>query len=416
MRSKLVFVTGLICVLVLLFACLPLESTENEIIIQTSRLGYKTNVDLVYARDGLTGAWNKLTGTSGVYKFKVKNSDGLYSVVAVSKTPNATEVALFNASLSETKNIFLTFNPIESDFATLTINLPSNYSNENMSIFFLYEHSFPTAEDNKVEATLPKGKGDLVIYVGNPWQSPGIKKVAILRDFEFFGDKTIDLSSASFFDPVEVAQFEGIYSNWLVGSVTFAFSEAFWNQGDDESFVTKAYAIPSSLKSSKDLYVFFGQNSNAEDGGPYVYFEYKANYPTSKPFDLNTITLQPLPETPFSTETSQSGNLIIDVAEYDAGLTGMKTVMYELRVIRYKQVTEFGQPVTDVQYDLYLSSKYVDKSNGEYAFPVISDAAFANYLIKDNQKVELSRIITTNGNLKDIFTPYDGLKEIRQPW
>jgi hypothetical protein len=41
-------------------------STAKEVVIQISRHGHFTNAHLVYANDGLTGSWTKLTGANGV--------------------------------------------------------------------------------------------------------------------------------------------------------------------------------------------------------------------------------------------------------------------------------------------------------------------------------------------------------------
>lgn len=87
-----IFVTMLVFVIV---SCIPLGNSEsNQVIVQTNRQGHVTDVDLVYGKDGSTGTWQKLTGTNGIYKFQVKNPDGVYSVAAVNNMDSTAEVLL----------------------------------------------------------------------------------------------------------------------------------------------------------------------------------------------------------------------------------------------------------------------------------------------------------------------------------
>ncbi len=81
MRSILFTVVTTVLAFVI-FSCIPVTPGTNpkEVTIQTSRHGHITNAYVVYAKDGLSGTWIKLTGTNGVYKFTVNDSNGLYSV------------------------------------------------------------------------------------------------------------------------------------------------------------------------------------------------------------------------------------------------------------------------------------------------------------------------------------------------
>jgi len=379
----------------------------NEILIQTSRFGYVTNVDLVYAKDGLSGNWIKLTGTNGVYKFTVNDPDGIYSVAAVSVTENDKQVYFFNAKISEIKNVFLEFlQTKESDFATLTINVPATYNGEQVSVFFLHEHGFPTVEEGKVDVILPKGKADLVFFVGNMWSETGVKKVGMVRNFEMNADKSITLTTADLKEPENANLFEGIFFNWMVGGRTLAFGQGSYSVGEKE-FVPFGYRIPSSLKTNKDFYQFHFSESN------YMYTEYKLEYPSTNPFDKNSINPAAFSETPFSTETV-SGNLKINITPYNPNVSGLTTALYDFSIQRYKELTEWGYPKVDVEYSVLISSGYIEKAGTSYLMPVINDSAFLEYNMKDNQRVTSYRVIALSGKLEDYFTIKDGLKVLEK--
>lgn len=392
-----------------LVGCIPLEPAKiNDILIQTSRFGHVTNVDLVYAKDGLSGNWIKLTGTNGVYKFTVNDPDGIYSVAAVSVTENDKQVYFFNAKMSEIKNVFLEFlQTKESDFATLTINVPATYNGERVSVFFLHEHGFPTVEEGKVDVILPKGKADLVFFVGNMWSETGVKKVGIVRNFEMNADKSITLTTDDLKDPENANLFEGIFFNWMIGGRTLAFAEGAYSDGEDEEFVRFGYKIPSSLKTNKDFYQFHFSESN------YMYTEYNLEYPSTNPFDKNTINPASFSETPLSTETV-SGNLKINLASYNPNVSGLTTVLYEFAINRYKELNVWGYPIVDVRYNVYISSGYLEKAGTSYLMPVINDTDFLEYNIKDNQRTIFYRIVALNGKLEDYFTIKDGLKVLEK--
>ncbi|ABS59931.1 hypothetical protein [Fervidobacterium nodosum] len=400
-------------VITVLVSCIPLTPAENpkEVVIQTSRHGHITNATLVFVRDGLNGTWNKLTGTGGVYKFTVNDPSGLYSVAVAepSDTYSATKVFFIHYKLLETNFVPVDVgNATDEDEATLTINLPSDFAtNTQLGIFFLIEHRFPSIDDvsgNKVAVAehLPKGKGDLVIYYPSLWSEEGVQKVAILRNFELYTDKTINLSTSDFKDSERINRFEDIFLDWLVGGKTAAFGVASHDQD---------HKIPSSLKNDTDLYVF--DYFNWKEG--FTYSEYRKAYPTTTPFATSSITPAELPETLVATEV-MDGTLKATITPYNPGLSGMSDILYLFRVTSYYELSEGGYPNLDTDYYVKISKGYLQAlENDVYTFPVISSTEFQPYNIDLDANIIAGDedVISANMTLKDFFVPKDGLKILK---
>lgn len=410
-RGKFKVVFGVLAIIfavvLVFFSCVPVTppSASKEVVIQTSRHGHITNAHLVYARDGLTGTWTKLTGTNGVYKFTVNDPKGIYSIAVAEPEFGYSEktVYLFHAKLSETNFIPVDVgNPTDEDAATLTINVPAQYSGKQLSVFFSHEHRFPEVEDGKAVAFgLPKAKGDLVIFVGSPWSDEGIEKVAIKRSFMLDSDKSLDITEADLkvIEPLE--PFEGIFTDWLIGGNCYVFG---------------GYKIPTSLKSDKDLYVFSYTDYSVKR---FSYSEYRKDFPTTTPFATSSINPANYPTTPFSTSTT-SNSVKVTVSPYSPGISGIDTILYSFMLYSYTGVNEGGWPNRDVTYVVDLSSGYLaELTNNEYTLPIIGgdfaefDIDLAKSIIVD-EPFYLPNYIASNKTLKDYFIPVDGLKVLEK--
>ncbi|KAF2962352.1 hypothetical protein [Fervidobacterium sp. 2310opik-2] len=400
---------GLVIVVLLLiftiFSCVPNGGTPatNVVTVQTNKHGHLTNIELVYAKDGLNGTWTKLTGSNGIYTFEVKDPDGLYSVVGVDKRYNeASEVIFFNAKLSETNSVFLgPFTATEEDAATITVNLPISYNGKQASVFFLHEHRFPTIESGKLIADgIPKGKADAVIFVGAPWSETGVEKIAIIRNLEVNSDKTVTLNDSDLKDVEPAEVFQDIYLNWIVGGT----SHVFGTRNTNGEF----HKIPASLKTSSDLYNFsYGDWVNNFD-----YYQYQSDYPSSSPFATDTINPTTLSETILSTQTTTDG-MRISITPHNANISGLSTTFYLLDVERYKDVSVWGFPIVDVYYKVYISSGYLQAISNNYDFPKIS-GDFEKFNLKDKYFVQGIVVTSSNGTLKDYFVPKNNLKVLKQ--
>lgn len=388
-----------------IFSCVPNggTTTAKTVTIRTSRHGHVTNIELVYAKDGLNGIWTKLTGNKGVYTFEVKDPDGLYSVVGVSAGHTVLpEVTFFNAKLDETDNVFLgSFTPTDEDAATVTINVPSTYNGKEASVFFLHEHRFPTIDSGEIIAEqVPKGKGDAVVFIGTPWSETGFEKVAIIRNLEIDFDKAVTLNDLDFKN-VEPAQgFQDIYMSWLVGGTSYVFGSRNMN-GD-------LHKIPELLKDSSDLYNFTYPNWPNN----FVYYQYLSDYPVTAPFATSMINPTKLSDTTIATQTTTDG-MKISIASHNANVPGLNTIFYLLVVERYKNVNEWGFPVFDVYYEIYISSGYLQAISNNYDFPKIS-GDFEQFNLKDHYFVEGIMVTSSNSTFKDYFAPKNNLKVLEQ--
>ncbi|MGQ9856940.1 MAG: hypothetical protein ACUVQF_09400 [Fervidobacterium sp.] len=383
----------------------PNSQEPQEVVIQISHYGHISNASLVFARDGLNGSWIKLTGTDGIYKFNVNDPSGLYSVAvaqAKTQTNSATKVIFLNFKVSETN-----FVPVDvADFlseeheATLTINLPDEFATDKpVRVFFLNQDLFaPIFQDdgNKtaVVKPLPKGKGDLVITYPPEWYyNETVEKVAIIRDFELYHDRTINLTTSDFKSSEVVAGFSDISLEWLVGGKTVVPGQA---------SLRFDHEIPSSLKNDSDLYLFRFFNR-------FAYTEYRKTYPSDAPFATSSINPAPLPET-LATAEKINGMLKVKINPYSPNLPGMSDILYFFRIFTYYF---FPQQTIGMSYDVKLSKGYLqDLANNVYIFPIIDSAEFQPYNIDLTAHIDVSdeEVISSNKTLKDCFIPIDGLK------
>ncbi len=377
---KVFLVFSIALVLVALFSCDILPKPEqNEVVISVLAHGMTPkNATLVLAKDGNEN-WTELTAQqTGKYSFKVRNTDGIYSVIVVSELDDDNKIFYFNGTLNEIQNLFVDIQAEDTDSATLTINftnLPATYEASQVAVLFGHEHGFPSINENFVEKLgLPKGKADLVIMLPVNWD-PTLKfseKVYISRNFEFNGDKTITLNFNDFKDLGDVIGYEGVFLSWLIGGKTI---NPFYN-GE----------IPSSLKDDSDLY-FFDYNNDFE------YLEYSKTKPTS--FSTPTITK-------LSIDTITYGEGKIAIQLYDGGKEGFSTKLY----------TAIFSTDNWTKYRTFsFTPGYLNKlSNNEYTIPTISIPEWEiDYNMTDTELKRIE-IIYMNKPLINFYNPIDDTK------
>jgi len=234
-----------------LYSCTsPTTTNSKEVTIVVDRTGVNRNATLILAQDGLSGEWKELTGTNGIYKFNVNDPDGVYSVAAVDKISNGdyNDIQLFHSTLAEEKTVNIAFSPdynTDTDFATLTVYVPTPYATANISVFFLKHHApnYPL-EGASAAVKIPKGKGELVAIISDPdlW-SP--LKVYVNRNFDFPSSKPLTIANTDLKDPGEgiTGGSNGVLYSWILGK-TLVPGHLNWNA-----------TIPETLINSTDKYL-----------------------------------------------------------------------------------------------------------------------------------------------------------------
>ncbi|GEM_PF-372971 len=244
----------------LLYSCLPPTINSKEVTIVVDRLGVNRNATLILAQDGFNGEWKELTGTGGTYKFTVSDPNGVYSVAAVDD-PNPDyepQIQLFHSTLAEARTINLELWTADSDFATLTVNVPTPYATSNISVFFL-EHHAPNRQLDSASVSLqmPKGKSTLVAVISDPvsW-SP--LKVYIKRDFNFQASGSLNIPSSGLIDPGELIgtdEDNHIYYSW-VQDKTLVPAHLSWDMKipEDMMISTDKY-LAEHFSGKEDIYI-----------------------------------------------------------------------------------------------------------------------------------------------------------------
>lgn len=232
-----------------LYSCVsPTTTNSKEVTIIIDRSGINRNATLILAQDGLNGDWKELTGTNGIYKFNVNDPDGVYSVAAVDEIPHSdyNDIQLFHSTLAEGKTVnFEFFADYDTDFATLTVYVPTPYATANISVFFLKHHApnYPL-EGASATVKIPKGKGELVAIISDPdlW-SP--LKVYVNRNFDFPSSKPLTIVNTDLKDPGEgiTGGSDGVLYSWILGK-TLVPGHLNWNA-----------TIPETLMNSTDKYM-----------------------------------------------------------------------------------------------------------------------------------------------------------------
>ncbi|HPT54103.1 MAG TPA: hypothetical protein PKI14_04760 [Fervidobacterium sp.] len=342
-----------------LYSCVsPTTTNSKEVTIVIDRSGANRNATLVLAQDGLEGTWKELTGTNGTYKFTVNDSDGVYSIVAVDEDTGSDRfyTSLFHGTLAEAKTVNIPFFPdSDTDFATLTVNVPSNYATARISVFFLGHHE-PNSflEDSSTTVNIPKGKGTLAAIIIDPdtW-SP--LKVYVNRNFDFPGDKVLTIKSSELKDPGQIitgGDNEILYS-WVLGN-TIVPGHLNFNTVIPQTLMnsTTDKYMAEYLNWQDDIFISWGAVSN--------------NVPLTIREGIKELT----PATTTISATAVENNLPkITFSPYTSNISGYNTRYYEFDIS--KKVILGENTYGSETHSIIVTPGYLNQSGNVYKFPNI---------------------------------------------
>jgi len=346
-----------------LYSCTsPTTTNSKEVTIVVDRTGVNRNATLILAQDGLNGDWEELTGSGGIYKFTVDDPNGVYSVAAVDDPDPDYEpqIQLFHSTLAEARTITLELWPDDTDFATLTVNVPAAYATENVSVFFLKHHE-PNSwlEDSSTTVNIPKGKGTLVAIISDREDSNSPLKVYIKRDFNFLASGSLTISSSDLKNPAEEITGEITYS-WLLDK-TLVPGHLNWNM-----------KIPEDVMNSSDKYM--AEYLNWEDDIFISWWKVTRDVPvTIKPgiTDLE-------PATTTITATAVENNLPnITFSPYVSTISDYSTRYYDFDIS--KKVTIGDYTYQSETHEITLTPGYLAAASNVYMFPDIDLASWEEY-------------------------------------
>jgi len=346
-----------------LYSCTsPTTTNSKEVTIVVDRTGVNRNATLILAQDGLNGDWEELTGSGGIYKFTVDDPNGVYSVAAVDDPDPDYEpqIQLFHSTLAEARTITLELWPDDTDFATLTVNVPAAYATENVSVFFLKHHE-PNSwlEDSSTTVNIPKGKGTLVAIISDREDSNSPLKVYIKRDFNFLASGSLTISSSDLKNPAEEITGEITYS-WLLDK-TLVPGHLNWNM-----------KIPEDVMNSSDKYM--AEYLKWEDDIFISWWKVTRDVPvTIKPgiTDLE-------PATTTITATAVENNLPnITFSPYVSTISDYSTRYYDFDIS--KKVTIGDYTYQSETHEITLTPGYLAAASNVYMFPDIDLASWEEY-------------------------------------
>ncbi|HPC79066.1 MAG TPA: hypothetical protein PK258_02205 [Fervidobacterium sp.] len=355
-----------------LYSCTsPTTTNSKEVTIVVDRTGVNRNATLILAQDGLNGDWEELTGSGGIYKFTVDDPNGVYSVAAVDDPDPDYEpqIQLFHSTLAEARTITLELWPDDTDFATLTVNVPAAYATENVSVFFLKHHE-PNSwlEDSSTTVNIPKGKGTLVAIISDREDSNSPLKVYIKRDFNFLASGSLTISSSDLKNPAEEITGEITYS-WLLDK-TLVPGHLNWNM-----------KIPEDVMNSSDKYM--AEYLKWEDDIFISWWKVTRDVPvTIKPgiTDLE-------PATTTITATAVENNLPnITFSPYVSTISDYSTRYYDFDIS--KKVTIGDYTYQSETHEITLTPGYLAAASNVYMFPDIDLASWEEYKPTDDYVIQ----------------------------
>ncbi len=352
------------------------EATNSEVTIVIDRMGVNRNATLVLAQDGLNGEWKELTGTDGVYTFTVNDEHGIYSVAAVDRIPqsDSSDVKLFHGTLAEAKMINILFNAYEdTDYATLTINVPTGYATTTISVFFLKDNSRINSIDNgKASVKIPKGKGELVVFISDPETYEPLK-VYIKRGFDFQGDGSITINENELKSPEKITDWgDEVKYGWVLGKTIIP------------SHINENIGIPTELMQNGDRYVAGYRNwaGNLSIGWSKV-----TENPTSVTVKEGVKALEPATTT--ISATGVEGDLPkITFSPYQSEISD-----YEVKYYGFYIYSDY----------ITITPGYLAKVNNAYTFPKInSDNWEPSYNPPSNYTMDLIAICLSLSTIDEI--------------
>lgn len=344
----------------LLYSCLPTTTNNTEVTIVVDRLGVYRNATLILAQDGLSGEWKELTGTNGIYKFNVNNPDGVYSVAAVDDSDS--EIQLFHSTLAEEKTVNIAFPPdYDTDFATLTVYVPTDYASAKMSIAFLNYSPLLSFSLNDASATvkIPKGRGDLVIIIRNQ-DSETLSKIYVKRNFDFLSSQSITIAKNDLKDPAQ--QITGgtqlVFYNWILGKTIVPF------------FLNQNTAIPETVMNSEDKYVASYLNGDL----------IKSYISWSKVTKDVPVTIKDGVKELSSATTTMSATTVennlpkITFVPYTSPISEYKTRYYSFDISKKVTIGDYTYP--SQTHSIFITPGYLAKVENVYKFPNITLTAW----------------------------------------
>ena len=354
------------------YSCTSLTTTNSkEVTITIDREGINRNATLILAQDGLNGDWEELTGSGGIYKFTVDDPNGVYSVAAVDDPDPDYEpqIQLFHSTLAEARTITLELWPDDTDFATLTVNVPAAYATENVSVFFLKHHE-PNSwlEDSSTTVNIPKGKGTLVAIISDREDSNSPLKVYIKRDFNFLASGSLTISSSDLKNPAEEITGEITYS-WLLDK-TLVPGHLNWNM-----------KIPEDVMNSSDKYM--AEYLKWEDDIFISWWKVTRDVPVTIKAGVKELE----PATTTITATAVENNLPkITFSPYVSTISDYSTRYYNFDIS--KKVTIGDYTYQSETHTITLTPGYLAAASNVYMFPDIDLASWEEYKPTDDYVIQ----------------------------
>lgn len=403
---KLIFFISIFAAAILFVSCVPKVNGDNgdtgsteDIIIKAFIEYTQTNVEFLAYKDGKTGEWKKLTGTSGLYKFTPTSVDGNFSVFAVNKgidswsSDTLYDIKIINMNKSEGKLVPLYFDDMTYTYdATLNLNFDSDFLNKTGAIFFGHNHGFPwfdTVDDLTYPLEYYESTHDLVVLAA-PNQSSDVDKIYIDRDFNLSGEenKSIsydDLISFETFVATSTISDTYTWGDVIVGGNTYTFT---WLDGD------RYIRIPSTIDSPDDLYeIGVGKSVNG-------FYLSNVKFITD-PADIETMNV--LPSSSWASPTISSNTLTW--SSYSSSISGQTLRVY---------IANLMNDDWTIKWEVTNSAEWLGSSSSyNYQMPELSSLTgwVSDWLPTGvSEFSEFSAVSTNNNDLIYILNPQAGFQ------
>jgi len=354
-----------------LYSCTsPTTTNSKEVTIVVDRTGVNRNATLILAQDGLNGDWEELTGSGGIYKFTVDDPNGVYSVAAVDD-PNPDyepQIQLFHSTLAEARTVNLELWTDDSDFATLTVNVPTEYATSNISVFFLKHHAPNYQLDGaSVSLQMPKGKGTLVAIISDRdlW-SP--LKVYIKRDFNFPDSSSLTIPLSDLIDPEELIgtdEDNNIHYSWVLDKTLVP------------AHMSGDMKIPEGMMISTDKYKAEYYNGNIS------WWKVTRDVPVTIKAGVKELE----PATTTITATAVENNLPkITFSPYVSTISDYSTRYYNFDISKKVTIEDYTYPTET--HTITLTPGYLEAAGNVYMFPDIDLASWEEYKPTDDYVIQ----------------------------
>ena len=348
----------------------PTTTNSKEVTIVVDRTGVNRNATLILAQDGLNGDWEELTGSGGIYKFTVDDPNGVYSVAAVDD-PNPDyepQIQLFHSTLAEARTVNLELWTDDSDFATLTVNVPTEYATSNISVFFLKHHAPNYQLDGaSVSLQMPKGKGTLVAIISDRdlW-SP--LKVYIKRDFNFPDSSSLTIPLSDLIDPEELIgtdEDNNIHYSWVLDKTLVP------------AHMSGDMKIPEGMMISTDKYKAEYYNGNIS------WWKVTRDVPVTIKAGVKELE----PATTTITATAVENNLPkITFSPYVSTISDYSTRYYNFDISKKVTIEDYTYPTET--HTITLTPGYLEAAGNVYMFPDIDLASWEEYKPTDDYVIQ----------------------------